>query len=401
MNDRVRLAIVGCGGIAKAHMRGYEEMRRRGIDNFTIAAVCDNVKERTEEFAEKAESFQGEKPRTYTNLDSMLKDGDLDAADICVPHGYHHMVAVPCLDAKLHVMVEKPLGITVKASKLIIEAGRKNNRYVAVAENLRRYPGQRTTWWIVNEAKLIGTPRFFFAQRACRQPISLEPEPMQWRGERLVGGGGLIFDSGAHYMDTIRYIFGDVERVYAEMRTFERRTFEHPTRGTVVGDVEDSWTATIVFKSGLTGVWTFFPCAKGKSFVHVIYYGDKGSFEDTSGDIFHGLRQDGELTLEDGTKRSFKDLQIEFLLSLGEGEKERLFPKGITEGIALECCDFVDAVAQGRRPDVDGMNGLKAKAIAIAIYESAWTGKAVSVDDVIDGKVEEYQRDINEKWGIS
>jgi predicted dehydrogenase len=81
-------------------------------------------------------------------------------------------------------------------------------------------------------------------------------------------------------------------------------------------------------------------------------------------------------------------------------KKAQLFPLGLTDGFHLECYDFIDAVANQRRPDVDGWDGFKAKAIAEAIYESAWTGKSVTIEDVMNGKVEDYQKDINAKWGI-
>lgn len=386
--------------MAKGHLNGYRNIYARGGRNFTIVATCDLKQERAQDFAQQAEAFQGKKARVYTDIQQMLKDGDIDAVDIAAPHGYHHLLAIPCLEAKLDIMVEKPIGITCKASRVILDAAEKNGRLVAVAENLRRYVGQRCVYWMINEAKMLGNMRMFFAQKAGWFPMSLEAEPMQWRGERLVGGGGLIFDSGAHYMDTIRYLFGDADRVFAQMRTYERRTFQHPQRGEVVGDVEDSWTATIVFKSGVVGVWSYFPAARGKGITHAVYYGDKASFEDLSGDIFHGLRTEGEVIFEDGKRRNFKDLEIEFLVSLSPEQKAKMFPYGLTDGVQLECADFIDAVANRRKPDVDGWDGFKAKAIAEAIYESAWTGQSVLVDDVISGKFEEYQKDINEKWGL-
>jgi predicted dehydrogenase len=400
VSKHVKLAMLSCGGIAKAHLNGYKEIYKRGGRNFTIAATCDTKIERAEDFAKQIEAFQGKKPRTYADMNQMIKDGDLDAVDICAPHGLHHILAVPCLEAKLDVMVEKPLGITCKASRIILDAAERNGRLVAVAENLRRYLGQRCVYWMINEAKMLGNMRMFFAQKAFWWKLSVEAEPMQWRCERLVGGGGLIFDSGAHYMDTIRYLFGDADRVFAQMRTYERRTYPHPQRGEVVADVEDSWTSTILFKSGIVGVWSFFPAARGKAFCNVLYYGDKASFEDLSGDVFHGLRTEGEVTFEDGKKRNYKDVQVEFLVNMSPEKKAQLFPLGLTDGFHLECYDFIDAVANQRRPDVDGWDGFKAKAIAEAIYESAWTGKSVTIEDVMNGKVEDYQKDINAKWGI-
>lgn len=387
--------------MAGGHLRSYREVFSRGRRDFVLAATCDPVKERAEDFAQQAAQWQGTECRAYTDLGEMLEDGDLDAADICAPHGYHHTLAVPCMEAGLDIMIEKPIGVTARASRIILDAAEEHGKLVAMAENLRRYPGQRCVHWMINDAKLLGEMRMFFAQRASFGVDDVQREAMQWRVERLVGGGGLIFDSGAHYMDTIRYLFGDADTVFAQMRTYEKRSFEHPERGEVVADVEDSWTAMITFKSGVVGNWAYFPAARGRSFTTVLYYGSLASFEDQSGDVFHGLRGNGELTLEDGTTRSFKDIQLEYLLSLAPEEKGRLFPLGLTDGVALECHDFIDAVASQRRPDVDGWDGLRAKAIAEAIYESAWTGRSIKVDDVIDLKEEEYQSGINEYWGIT
>jgi hypothetical protein len=69
-----------------------------------------------------------------------------------------------------------------------------------------------------------------------------------------------------------------------------------------------------------------------------------------------------------------------------------LFPHGFTDGFTLECYDFVDAIQNNRPPEVTAEDGLKAKAIAIAIYEAATTGKTVRVADVLNGEVEVYQR---------
>jgi UDP-N-acetyl-2-amino-2-deoxyglucuronate dehydrogenase len=386
--------------MAGGHLRSYRQIWRRGRRDFILAATCDPVIERAADFARQAREWQGSECRVYTDLGAMLKDGDLTCVDICAPHGFHHRLGVPCLEAGLDIMVEKPIGVTTRASRLILDAAQKQGRLVAVAENLRRYPGQRCVHWMINEAKMLGEMRMFFTQRAFFGVDDVQSEAMRWRAERVVGGGGLIFDSGAHYMDTVRYLFGDADTVYAQMRTYERRSFEDPERGEVVADVEDSWTAMITFKSGVVGTWTFFPAARGKPFTTIMYYGSLASFEDQSGDVFHGLRADGELTSADGKCRSFKDIQLEYLLSLDPAEKGRLFPLGLTDGVALECYDFIDAVAGRRRPDVDGWDGLRAKAIAEAIYESAWTGRSVRVDDVIELREEEYQSAINEYWGI-
>jgi len=79
---------------------------------------------------------------------------------------------------------------------------------------------------------------------------------------------------------------------------------------------------------------------------------------------------------------------------------KKLFPHGFTDGFVLECYDFVDAVQNNRPPEVTVEDGLRAKAISIAIYEAATTRQTVKVQDVIDGEVEVYQRPINERWNL-
>ena len=80
--------------------------------------------------------------------------------------------------------------------------------------------------------------------------------------------------------------------------------------------------------------------------------------------------------------------------------RQRVFPYGMEDGWALEVYDFLTAVRDGRPSEIDGEEGLRAKAIALAIYESSATGQAVRLKDVLDGTVDTYQRPINEKWGI-
>ncbi|MBM4086100.1 MAG: Gfo/Idh/MocA family oxidoreductase, partial [Planctomycetes bacterium] len=384
---------------ARAHLNGYKALRQKGYDRFVISAVCDPVHARGDEFAKLISEFQTDAPKVFTSVDALLKAKVCSAADICTPHFDHHQSAVPCLDAGVDVMVEKPIGITVRASRKIIEAGEKRGCIVATAENVRRYIGERAMRWAVVEQKMIGDLRMFFVQGTAWSPPDLSREATQWRVDRLYSGGGPVMDSGAHYMDTVRHFFGDVDTLFAHARTFEKLEFAHPTRGQVAATVEDSWMATFKFKSGLIGVWSFSRSAPGTPFKHALYYGSEGSMEDK--DLFHHFCwTDGELTFKDGKKKSLKDIEVAYLLTLSEEQRQRLFPFGLTDGFSIECWDFVEACAHRRRPEVDGWDGLKAKAMSEAIYESSLCGQAVKVDDVLAGKVEAYQRPINELWKL-
>jgi len=396
----VRLALIGCGGIANAHLRGYQELIGKGVDTFSIDATCDVRQEAAQEFAEKIAAFQGTTPRAYASVEEMLKAEALNGADICTSHSHHHITAIPCLESGVDIMTEKPFGITIKASQKMIDVAAKNGRITATAENCRRYPRQRAVRWALNDGNIIGTPRMFFAQSAGWQDPSRIGN-WHWRLDKNFSGGGMVMDSGAHMMDTIHYFFGDVERVYAEVRQLDGRFANHTERGKVPSCHEDTWVAVITFKSGVIGTWSWTIAAPVHSFLNVAFYGNAGVIRD-HGDVFHPFvfQDRGEVEKLDGTKCSINQLRDMYLETLSPDEKERLFPLGIEDGFTLEVYDFINAIKDRRPPEVDGWTGLQAKAISIAIYESAWSGEAVRLADVLDGKVNGYQREIDEHWGL-
>ena len=93
---QVRLALIGCGGIAKYHLLyGYQPLIEKGVDTFSIDATCDIRKEAAEDYADRVAAFQGTKPRAYDNIEEMLKVENLNGADVCTPHSHHHSSAIP------------------------------------------------------------------------------------------------------------------------------------------------------------------------------------------------------------------------------------------------------------------------------------------------------------------
>ena len=392
---KLKLAIIGCGGMARYHLRCYGQIKEKEPEKFEFAAMCDPVAEAAKSFAEEAAKQQGFKPKVYSKVEDMLEKENLDAVDVCTPHSDHHVIGVKCLDSGVNVMIEKPLGITVKASKLLIEAGKRNRKIVATAENVRRGVSQRTSYWLLNEKRMLGTPRMFYSQQARWADPSVERR-WHWRVDKWMGGGGMVMDSGAHFCDTIRYLYGDPETVYAKVQQFEK--WPHRKGDEVVmDDREDTWMATITFKNGVTGFWSWSMALPGYDYTHVVHYGSKGCILD-HGDAFHGPFSTAEIIIQDGAKRiatPMTEMQQQYMTQLDESKKNALFPYGFTDGVVIECYDFLDAIQKNRKPEVDGETGLKAKAICEAIFESAYIDKTVRYDDVLNGKIEEYQKPIN------
>jgi predicted dehydrogenase len=298
------------------------------------------------------------------------------------------------------VMVEKPLGISVLASRRIIEAAERNDRVLATGENVRRYPTARSCTWAIRDQGLIGEVRLANIQSINYGPYDFTRPAAKWRGIKLLTGGGMIMDSGAHFTDMVQVLFGEPEEIYCTMASYDSRLIEDaPIVGDMPADVEDSWQAMIRFKSGTTIGWTYSRSMYGEAVRQASYYGSAGTMMDLSFP-FHPFQSGGNALLADGTAIASEQIQAEYMATLSESEKARVFPYGAEDGFAIEVWDFCDAVATGRKPEMDGYDGLRAKALCEACYESATLGKPVRYADVLEGRINAYQKPIDVFWKL-
>jgi len=145
--------------------------------------------------ADAVRGWQMEAPAIFGDIKDLLGGIDCDAVDICAPHYLHHELGVRCLQAGLYVQIEKPIGITVKATLLLIDAAARADRYLATAENIGREPGPRTANWLINSRKLLGKMQSIFVQevRSPRQNVGIDDSKMKktlpqwvWRDDRLL-----------------------------------------------------------------------------------------------------------------------------------------------------------------------------------------------------------------------
>src|SRR5262245_53406863 len=158
--EKIRLGIIGCGGIARSrHISGLTMLKRAGLDNFEVTALCDTVKDNLAAVADHARREQGANPEIYSDWQELIAKAPVDAVDICLPHGLHHVVGIAALGAGLHVVMEKPYTVSVKTGRALAEAADKAGKVLATAVPHRRMPGERAVHWAINEAKLIGQPR--------------------------------------------------------------------------------------------------------------------------------------------------------------------------------------------------------------------------------------------------
>ena len=220
----VKTALIGCGGIAGAHVEGLAELHELGLTEAPqVVAVCDIDEARARERAAELAAF-GPKPRVYVDLEELLAvEDEVEAVDICALHSEHHALAETAMAAGRHVIVEKPLGITVRAARRIIDTAVATRRILAVAENYRRSPGERAINWAIRCGR-IGQPRLWLWQ-----DVGEGLGKWGWRNFRFHAGGGWVLDGGVHFAD----LFRELEENHENLRYLP--VVSQP-------EAEDGWT---------------------------------------------------------------------------------------------------------------------------------------------------------------
>ncbi len=404
--EPVRLAFIGCGGMSRTHVRGWGALHAKGA-NFKVVGAADAVESLAAGHAATVAGWQGQTPAVYTDWRRMVEECKPTAVDVCTPHHLHHEVACGCMEAGVDVIVEKPLAVTLRAARRMLAAAGKTSAILAVAEQVRRWPGPRALAWAAGGGPL-GTPLLCSIQHvggARRDPaIQTVPQPMPWRLERVSAGGGVVVDIGVHMADLLLRCFGPIRRVTASCRCFADLTYGDGRRPSV----EDAAFIQLEFDSGMSGTWTHAGRLAGEGVQNNTYYGTGGSV--VAPGFYPRVPRftswDGDGVMEG------PQFIAAYLAALTAPERERLFPswvaadplqpKGGDLGIQLELADFLDAVRTRRRPEVGGAEGLAAQAVSAAILESAELGgQPVLLDDVVSGRVSRYQDPIDAALGLA
>jgi predicted dehydrogenase len=128
----IRLAIVGCGGMGHRHLYGLAELQAAGWQEFELVAACDSVRDNAESLAHQAAQRLGRRPVVVTDLEQ-LPALDVEAVDVTTTPRPHHTIAVDALARGFHALVEKPLGLTVRACNRIRMAAASSGQVLSVA----------------------------------------------------------------------------------------------------------------------------------------------------------------------------------------------------------------------------------------------------------------------------
>jgi predicted dehydrogenase len=395
----LRLALAGCGGMGRRHIRGLRKLQEIGREDFRLTAVCDPFSANALLAADLAEELLGDRPQIFASIDDLIASGQgVDALILTTAPDTHAPIGVAALEAGLHLLVEKPIALTVRQGQALIEAAARTGRVLAVAENYRRDPVNRLAKAAI-DAGLLG--RVYLAVQSSSGSggrVIITP----WR--HLRRSGGIVVDMGIHYADILEYLLGPIDRVVG-MNAIVDATREDDAGNVHDVDAEDLSVGVAQFQSGAIANWMIDLAGRGDPHFTRMIYGTNGSLaipHDRSGKPLRLIRRaNGSETAlgPDDVLSLLPEYALDSVTaSLFGGERlatyDLAFPDIDANLLAIEQADFADAVRSGRPPEVDGLFGLRSLAIAYGFIESERLGRILDIDTLLTGQDSPYQNEI-------
>lgn len=231
-SSKVRLGIVGMGGMGTAHAKSIIAGEAGRIE---LSAVCDRKEELLKPF---------EDAKHFDDSDAMIASGDIDAILICTPHYSHTTIGIAALQAGLHVLVEKPISVHKADCERLIAAHKDKKQIFAAMFNQRTTPAYLKLRELIQKGELGKIQRinwiitdwfrtdYYYASGDWRAT---------WGGE----GGGVLLNQCPHQLDLWQWLFGMPSKVKAFCQIGRFHDIE----------VEDDVTAYLEYEDGATGVF--------------------------------------------------------------------------------------------------------------------------------------------------
>ncbi len=232
--DPLRLAVIGMGWAGSRQTEAAIELGR----DVEVVAVVDND---PAFLAERAIALGVS--RAYLNLEAALEDDDVEAVSICTPHALHADQAIAAAQAGRHILVEKPIAMTVADATRMIEAADAAGVVLYVAESECYMPFAVRMREIVQTGDPIGELTFASLISGYRETDPRYPGRREWLTRPELGGTGTWYLQGVHAVAALRYVLGEVASVH--VREHRTTTFQRP-------DLEATMTAFLVLENGLT-----------------------------------------------------------------------------------------------------------------------------------------------------
>jgi UDP-N-acetyl-2-amino-2-deoxyglucuronate dehydrogenase len=351
MNTPMRFAIVGAGVIGAVHARALADLT--GVAR--LGAVVDVVEAKAKALAERYDDVE-----YSADLNAVLARPDIEAVAVCCPSGLHAEVVVPALDSGKHVVIEKPIDITLAAADRIIEAERRSGSVVTV---ISQHRFDRSTERVLQSVRdgLLGTITSGIASHAWWRGQTYY-DSGDWRGTWDLDGGGATMNQTVHTIDLLIATVGTPVEVFAYTACLAHERIE----------VEDTAVAAVRFASGALGLIHATTAAYPGLDARLSIHGTKGS----------AVISDDELVFLHETHGEASEIAMSEWTGANHVTPDfRLGPDdaGLGKAHRAQLEDFVQAVRTGRQPRVSTLQARTCVAVILAMYESSATGKPVRI----------------------
>ena len=327
----MKFAVVGAGVIGTTHVRLITSLPGQA----ELVAVVDVE-------ADRAAALSGEYGGDpMTELEKACARPDIDAVSICLPSGMHADAAITALRAGKHVIVEKPIDVTLAAADRLIDAEQETGLTVAVISQRRFQPAPVFVHQAVADGR-FGRITTGIAESAFWRSQEYY-DSGGWRGTVELDGGGALMNQGIHVVDLLLWMLGKPVEVqaYSGLLAHERI------------DVEDTVAATVRFSSGAIGSIVATTSAYPGRPVRLSVYGDRGS-----------------AVIEDDDLVAFDTADDQPSAELGGS---------VADAHRDQYVDFIEAVRDGRPPAIGTRDARRALEVVLGVYESARTGGPVQL----------------------
>lgn len=335
----IKFALMGCGRIANKHS---ELLGQGSIEGAKLSCVCDIDIERAKRLAKAFDVPY------YNDVDKMLEHEDVDVVSILTPSGLHAKHAIQVAKHKKHIVVEKPMALTLDdADQMIRACDEAGVKLFVVKQNRYNVPVQKLREAIETNkfGKLVlGTVRV----RWCRHQEYYDQD--KWRGTWAYDGG-VLTNQASHHIDLLEWMMGDVESVFAKSTT-------------ALADIETEDTAvvTLKFKNGALGIIEATTATRPKDLEGSLsILGENGSVEI------------GGFAVNELKHWQFKDDQNSFDIEMFKENPPNVY--GFGHKAYYE--HVIDCIEHNTKALVDGIGGRRSLELIMAIYESIETSKEV------------------------
>ena len=351
---QVGIGLIGAGIMGSyGHYPGYVEIP----DKAKVVAICDKAESALNDLAQRS----GAKP--YTDYVELLKDPNVDAVDICLPHFLHGRVALAALEAGKHVIVEKPFTMTLEEADKVISTAKQKGLKLMVAENMRFVKAYEVTKSLVDSGE-IG--QICYARAYTGGPSGSLMDTEDWRSKLSEAGGGTMIDDGIHCFYLFRWMVGEPTSVYAVTNKFVK---DSPR------EVEDNAVGTVRFANGAMGIFSFCTTTASPWTEQLELFGTEGSI------LVDFLSHSPVRVFS--SKRRLDDLPEQWSFYGNILWQEPIIEHSVHEWVTLamrtEVKHFVDCILEDKEPLVSGEDGKKAVEMVLKAYESAKLGKEVTI----------------------